>query len=359
MKYPRFLLPVLLPWLLFAIYQLFIAARLFEVESRFVVKQMQENVSPIEVGMGFLAGAPSSAMEDSALVQEYIASPNLMEILDEELDLRSHFEKFGADYLKHFDGATSKEKFLKRYRKMVKIKIEPETNVLVLSVLAYEPAVAQSIAELISAESEKFVNLVSSDMARDQVAFVQKEVLRSEERLRAIRQKLLEFQDAEKLLDPESFSNTAVGLISALQEKLVQARAEQIRLLSFMKKDAPEAIANQQQILSLEKQIAQEKSMLTGKGAEKLNRKVAQYKELQIEADFALEAYKAGFSSLEKARLDASRKLKHFVMVSTSGLPEDAAYPRILYNLLTALVLLFLLYGVIRLVIATIQDHRI
>ena len=46
-------------------------------------------------------------------------------------------------------------------------------------------------------------------------------------------------------------------------------------------------------------------------------------------------------------------------MVSTSGLPEDAAYPRILYNLLTALVLLFLLYGVIRLVIATIQDHRI
>ena len=86
---------------------------------------------------------------------------------------------------------------------------------------------------------------------------------------------------------------------------------------------------------------------------------MAQYKELQIEADFALEAYKAGFSSLEKARLDASRKLKHFVMVSTSGLPEDAVYPRILYNLLTALVLLFLFYGVIRLVIATIQDHRI
>ena len=123
MKYPKFLLPVLLPWLLFAIYQLFLTARLFEVESRFVVKQMQENVSPIEMGMGFLAGAPSSAMEDSALVQEYIASPNLMEILDKQLDLRSHFEKFGLDYLKYFDGATSKEKFLKRYRKMVKIKI--------------------------------------------------------------------------------------------------------------------------------------------------------------------------------------------------------------------------------------------
>ena len=200
MRLPRFTIPVLVPWLLFSVYQLFISARLFEVESRFVVKQMQENVSPIEVGMGFLAGAPSSAMEDSALVQEYIASPNLMEILDEELDLRSHFEKFGTDYLKYFDGATSKEKFLKRYRKMVKIKIEPETNVLVLSVLAYEPSVAQSIAELISTESEKFVNLVSSDMARDQVAFVQKEVLRSEERLRAIRQKLLEFQDAQQFV---------------------------------------------------------------------------------------------------------------------------------------------------------------
>ena len=51
-----------------------------------------------------------------------------------------------------------------------------------------------------------------------------------------------------------------------------------------------------------------------------------------MDADFALEAYKAGFSSLEMARLDASRKLKHFVMVSTSGLPEDPAHPRVLYN---------------------------
>ena len=99
MKYPKFLLPVLLPWLLFAIYQLFLAARLYEVESRFVVKQMQENVSPIEMGMGFSVEPLHLQWKTSALiVQEYIASPNLMEILDEELDLRSHFEKFGTDY---------------------------------------------------------------------------------------------------------------------------------------------------------------------------------------------------------------------------------------------------------------------
>ena len=72
-----------------------------------------------------------------------------------------------------------------------------------------------------------------------------------------------------------------------------------------------------------------------------------------------MESYKAGFASLEKARLDASRKLKHFVVLSSTGLPEEPAYPRVLYNLITALVVILLLYGIIRLVVATIQDHRI
>jgi capsular polysaccharide transport system permease protein len=38
-------------------------------------------------------------------------------------------------------------------------------------------------------------------------------------------------------------------------------------------------------------------------------------------------------------------------------LPETAIYPRRIYNLVTLLVVSLLLYGIVRLVIATIREH--
>ena len=359
MKNKELLFAVLLPLGLFAFYQIFLAARIYEAQGCFVVKQSGEELGGVGLGLGLLGGSPSSSREDAALAVEFIHSPNLLSTLQEQLDLRSHYQQFGADILRYFPDDASKEDFLERYRKMVQAKIDPENNVVVLTVHAYEPKVAQDLAAAITREGEAFINRISEEMAREQVAFVEVEVNFAESRLKEVRQQLLEFQDAQRVLDPEHVSEAAAGLIVGLEEKLVQARAEQIRLRSFMKEDAPEVVANLQQVHSLEEQIVQEKAGLTGAGAEKLNRTLAQYKELQLDAEFALEAYKAGFASLEKARLDSSRKLKHFVMISSTGLPEDPAYPRVFYNLVTALVVLLLLYGVIRLVIATVQDHRI
>lgn len=359
MKNKAILLTVLLPLVVFAYYQLFMAARIYEAEGRFVVKQASEEPAGLDLGLSLLGGAPSTSREDAALAVEFIQSPNLLALLDGQLGLREHYQATGMDLLRYFPADASKEDFLKRYRKMVQVKIDPETNVVVLTVHAYEPETAQTVAAALMREGEAFINRISEEMAREQVAFVEVEVAYAEKRLRSIRESLLQFQDVEMVLDPTPVTEAALGLVAGLEEKLVQEKAERIRLLSFMKADAPEVVANLQLVQSLEEQLAKEKARLTGAGAETLNRKLARFKELQLDSEFAVEAYKAGFASLEKARLDASRKLKHFVMISTTGLPEEPAYPRVLYNLLTALVVLLLLYGVIRLVIATVQDHRI
>ena len=351
--------PVLLPLGLFAFYQLFLASRIYEAENRFIVKQFAEEIGGLDFGLGLLGGAPSTSLEDAGMVLEFIQSPNLLDVLQGQLDLRGHFKGFGTDFYRYFPEDASKEDFLKRYRKMVQVKLDPETNVVVLKIHAYDAEMAEKMAGAITLEGERFVNEVSRKMAEEQVHFVKQEVKLAEGRLREVRQQLLKFQDARSILNPESQSEVAIGLVAGLEEKLVQAKAERFRLLSFMKKDATEVVANQQQVVSLEKQILAEKARLTGTGDQTLNRKLSQYKELQLEAEFALESYKAGFASLEKARLDASRKLKHFVVLSSTGLPEEPAYPRVFYNLVTALVVILLLYGIIRLIVATIQDHRI
>jgi capsular polysaccharide transport system permease protein len=81
------------------------------------------------------------------------------------------------------------------------------------------------------------------------------------------------------------------------------------------------------------------------------------YRELQIELNFAEEAYKSATISMETARLESTRKIKSLVMVASPMKPEDPAYPRRLYDLV-ALVLGFgLLFGIARLLVATVEDH--
>lgn len=77
-----------------------------------------------------------------------------------------------------------------------------------------------------------------------------------------------------------------------------------------------------------------------------------------MKADFALDAYKLSLAAVENARIDATRKLKSLVVIEPATLPETAEYPRRLYNLATLLIGCLLLYGVVRLVIATIREHQ-
>ena len=65
-----------------------------------------------------------------------------------------------------------------------------------------------------------------------------------------------------------------------------------------------------------------------------------------------------GSAFLTESVLEASRKLKHLVVVGSPGLAEEAIYPRRGYYLLTLFVFLSLVYGIGRLVVATIKDHR-
>ena len=63
-------------------------------------------------------------------------------------------------------------------------------------------------------------------------------------------------------------------------------------------------------------------------------------------------------AAVENARIEASRKLKSLVVIEPPSLPETAQYPRRLYNVVTLAVISLLLYGIARLVIATIREHQ-
>ena len=97
--------------------------------------------------------------------------------------------------------------------------------------------------------------------------------------------------------------------------------------------------------------------MVKGPKGASLNVLAGEYQELLAELEFATETYKLALTGVETSRIESTRKLKSLVLVQSPVRPESAEYPRRFYLLFALFMGLALLYGIARLIVATIEDH--
>jgi capsular polysaccharide transport system permease protein len=114
-----------------------------------------------------------------------------------------------------------------------------------------------------------------------------------------------------------------------------------------------------EQIKALKNQIEKEKARLVGGSNNRLNRLALEYLTLKLEAEFYADVYKATLSAYEQTRVDASRKLKNLVIIQAPNLPEEPLYPKKVYNLTLAFILLLMFYGIIVFLIELIKEHMV
>jgi capsular polysaccharide transport system permease protein len=57
-------------------------------------------------------------------------------------------------------------------------------------------------------------------------------------------------------------------------------------------------------------------------------------------------------------RIEAGRKVRNLVVIEPPTRPERAEYPHAAASLLTLLLSCVVLYGIVRLTVATVQEHR-
>jgi capsular polysaccharide transport system permease protein len=85
---------------------------------------------------------------------------------------------------------------------------------------------------------------------------------------------------------------------------------------------------------------------------------VARFSDFKINLELALQAYTSSQVSLEKSRIEAYRQLKYLVTVESPTEPQDAKYPEVLYNTSLFLAITLMLFGIGRIVIATVSELR-
>ncbi len=347
---------VLLPMLLVSIYLWAYASDRYVSESRIAIKQADGTQSS-GPGLSLIGLSALNSMEDMHFLEQHIHSLDMMLALDDKLSLRDRWMA-SPDILSRLEPDASIERFLEYYRSRVMVSADASTGIITVQTEAFEPNDARIINQAILSASDQFINELSNRVAREQVAFIEQELIDAQRRVESTRAKVLAFQNRHQVLDPGKQAEMKARLAADLGTRLSELQAELNSNLSYLQPKAPPVLALKARIRAIRQQIAKEKATISGDGRRKLNEIAAEYQALTLSADFAADLYKTALSALERAKVDATMKLKSLALIVSPHLPEEPQRPRRIYLTLTWLLGLLALFGLVSLIKATIDDHR-
>lgn len=351
---------IVLPLALALGYYALFAADRYVSESTVALRQAGNDASSIPGAALLLAGLSPPSREDTLYLRQYIQSLGLLQKLEAQLQLRAHYESQRRDFAARLWGNASQETFLDYFRSRVQVDLDELSSTLTVRVQGFDPVFAQRLNKAILEESERFVNELSHKLAREKLRFAEGELAGAGERLQAAKTAVLAFQSKNKLLDPTVQAQASGAMSAEMQAQITRAETELRGLRTFLRDDAYQVQALRSQIDATRAQLAEEGRRATGntKQSDRLGELAIEFKALEMRTEFALDAYKLALAAVENSRIEATRKLKNLVVIEPATLPETAELPRRVYNLATLLVGCLLLYGVARLVIATIREHQ-
>ena len=362
-KLGKLLLPfilVVMPLTVSGIYLYNVAEDRYVSQTVMVVKQIDDrSASMATVGLGALLGASSTSVEDAYFLKEYIQSYDMFVKLDKQLNLRKHFVGNQRDWFFRLAPDASHEETLLYYQKRISLHIDEKLTILELTVEGFDPETAYQINRVVIEESERFINELSRQLAREQLKFSEEQLAHALERLRQSREALLNYQNNNSMLDPTANAVSINQLIATLRVNLAELQTQERTLLSYLNPDTPQVIALRSQIAAVQQQISSEGAKLTStQGGTRLNRQAVQFETLKADAEYSADIYKIALSAFERARIETSRKMKSLVLLTSPQLPDEALYPRRIYILFSIFLIALLVYGFIQLTFSVIREHR-
>jgi capsular polysaccharide transport system permease protein len=349
-----------LPMALAVVYLVFLAADRYVSESIITVRQAQGggNSAP---GLALLmAGINPPAREDTLYLRQFIHSAELLKKLDAKLQLRKHFESQTLDPLYRLYGGTTQDWLLEYYRARVEVLFDDTASLLTVRAQGFTPEFAQALNQAILDESERFVNAFSQRMAREQMQFAEGELERAGERLKVVQVALMQFQAKNGQIDPMVQASTAGRIEGDLQAQIARVETELRTQRAYLNDDAYPVTSLRNQLEAMRRQLADEQARSTrgGDGDRRINHVALEFQEHTAQNAFARDAYKLALTAVENSRIEASRKIKSLAVIEPPSLPDSALLPRRLYTLATLFIVCGLLYGVVRLTLATIREHH-
>jgi capsular polysaccharide transport system permease protein len=352
-----FLIIVVLPTLLAAIYYFGIAAPRYQSEVKFVVRSPGSSSSS-EIASLVQGPGVVRAGDDAFIAKAYMLSRDAMQQLIDKDGLRTVFSRAGIDLLWRYPGpfrSGDSEGLLKHYRKFVTISYEQTSGILTLGFDAFDPTDAQRLAGALLDHTEVFLNHLNTRAQNDAVHSALGVVEEAKQRAYQALDAVTAFRNRESTVDPTKASAGIVASISSLSLETSTTNAR-LAELATTTPQSPEIGPLRMRLQAVQDQIGKQRQLLGGSDVS-LAPRIAEYERLLLDQQFAERAFLSGLASLEAARIDAERQRVFLERVTTPDLPDFPAYPYRLISVLATLAIAYAVWRVYSTISKDILDH--
>ena len=355
-----FLLIVVVPTLLVAIYYGIFASRQYESSADFVVRRAESAKAGPDVGqmLGFTLGT-STTEGDAYVVQAYLLSHNAVARLRKENDLVGVFARPDADMASRLWFTNpSPEWLLKFYREQVTIKPDDESGITHLTVHTFRPEDSYAIAQKLLQMGEQQVNAINQRTYTDQVSSAKRQFEEAGHQLAEIEAQLTTYRKSHGDVDPADTGKAQVTLVSTLTQSLVAARARLNAMEGAISHSSPQYQAMHRQVATLQAQVDGQSSKIVGADHSIANR-LGDYEELVIKRQEIAQVYAVAAGEFKQAQAEAARKQLYLIRVVEPNLPGRSEFPKRFEIVLTVFGTLLMAYGIGWLLWAGIKEHAL
>ena len=358
-----FLLTVMLPTLLTALYMWTLAKDQYVSTVSFSVRQ-EEGGSNVAV-LGSLAqlGVSGGSASDTDILYDFLQSEDLVARVDEAVDLSKRFSRaWPWDFVFAFNPSGTIEDLTRYWQKHVQILYDNQTQIITLRVPAFTPEDALAIARTAFEESSQTINRLSDIAREDTIRYARDDLLKTQERLTAARQEMTAFRMRTQIVDPAADLAGQMGVLNSLQSQLAEALVAMDTLLVTAQPTDPRVEQARNKIDAIQKRIVEERAKFSdaslGEGEENYAQLMSEYERLAADLEFAETAYRSAHASYDLAQADAQRQSRYLAAHIAPRLAQVSIVPNRPLVVLFVFGILLLGWSIMLLIYYSLRDRR-
>lgn len=347
-------------------YILFIKTEKYESNSTVIVKDLSDQQTTSPLG-AMLLSAGGSVSQDAMLLDVYIKSSDMFELLDKEFKLRDYYSGPQIDIynrLHHDIFLISREmnniNLLERYNRDLKLLFDEPSSTLSIQFAHADAEVAQQVVVSIIRHATTMLNNMDKKSSKIVLRFLKELEKEKYELFLASLKKLLTYQNRHNTISPKAEIETKSNILATLEGELVQKKVSYQGKLQYMNENSPEMRILKGNLSHIEDSIKKIKKQMTGesKNRKELNKDLAEFELLESEMEFNKEIYKQTLMKLEESSVMVNQNTKNLIVVSAAKVGDSYSSPNKFKDIITTIILLSLLYSISGLIRSIIRDHK-
>jgi capsular polysaccharide transport system permease protein len=350
-----FLVLFILPLLGVVIYEFRIASNRYNSDASLIITQETGAMPTIDL-TAFGLPSPSDS-KDVLVAIEFIASADMLNYLDQQLQVRAHYSDSKLDWWSRLPASATMEDFRDYMASYIVPTYDATSNIIRIHVESFDREYSQKVVKLILERSQVFVDKLNNRVTTEQTRFFERQLGDSEQRLREVKQQLLKFQTENRLMTTDAEATMINANIAQIQTALLSKQADLATLTKQLNANSPVIQILQSEIEALNKQLVDERNRLSGGSSGAMSELDAQLREIQFNLEFVTGVYKSNLTQLETARIQAAQRLKYLIVVTTATIADESLYPNRPYVIGTAAMVLIMVFFIMSLLTAIIREH--